>query len=537
MNHYKSNNYVPALAEQKFNYFSTENIVNSLAGVKKDIIGSYSKIKNDFRIAYYNHLLKEEIKGTFENLKKQPFKTAFIASGVISGAAAIVAYSPEIEKGINSFFQNFSIGSQAYASELKQDSYYLWEAQLGAIKYANENLWNMDQEFEGDAKFEEFKKEFNEFINYSNINHKLFMDLDKLKAIKLISPTGKNGSYNVLLHVKDLKPENTLKTELFNIPQGVNLEQYINSILEKVYSFNNKYESLVEKREAELPKETVEDKARETQQKIISEAQEAKQRTIEDYVSENLKSARKKVVIIDLDKFDKKINVYDAENATEMLKALDIPKDAIISYNKFGGIIGYNIILDYENLDDGKNQITVDKDGFTFLFDVPDAKQGYKVISKIQESRLEDLIVTDDVGAVVSDILANKSRIHYIIRNLKEEKPSFGIFSVPIDMKVKVGEILAKYIEGVKEGYDGAKFIFPEINKVEKETTPDEIEPIPPPIPPPITPPIPEPSPEQELNNNNDSNDPVNTGSDPNTGEGSTPENPVVNPDPDPHIF
>ncbi len=463
--------------------------------------------------------------------------------GVILPTTIVFALNtaPKLQERINKIMPTAGINiSQAYASELKQDSCYLWEAQLSAIKYANENLWNMEQEFAGDEKFEEFKKEFNEFINYPHINHRLFMDLDKLKAIKLISPTGKNGIYNVLLHVKDLKPENTLKTELFNIPQEANLEHYLNNLLKDIYSFNNKYQSLVEKREAEAVK-TIEDNVRETKQMVVSDAQEARQKTIEDYVSENLKKLNKKVVVVDLENSHKKINMYNAENADEMLKALDIPNSALISYNEFKGITGYNIILDYKDLDDGKNQITLDKNGFTFLFDVPSATQGYKASSKIQESRLEKLVVTDDAGAVVSDILADKDNTYYIIRDIKDGKPSFGIFSVPAGMEVKIKEILAKYIEGVKEGYDGAKFIFPEIKKVEKETKPDE----PGPTPPGPTPSDeeeveqeePEPSPEQELNDNNDPQDPVNTGSDPNTGEGSTPENSVVNPDPDPHIF
>lgn len=392
-----------------------------------------------------------------------------VALGIASLAMMFNLYaSKPAQKIINTIIPANNI-STVYAAE-KEQGLYLWEAQLGAIKYANENLWNMEQEFKGDTKFEKFKKEFNEFINYPNINHKLFMDLDKLKAIKLIGPTGKDESYNVLLHVKDLKPENVLKTELFNIPRGVNPEQYINSILEKIYSFNNKHESLVEKREAETPKETVEDKARKAKQDIISEAQEAKQRTIDDYISENLKNARGKVVVVDLNKFNKEVNVYDAENASEILKALDIPKDAIISYREVDGITGYNIILDYKDLDDGKNQIIKNKDGFTFLFDVPDGKQGYKGVSRIQKSRLDKIIITDDIGAVTSDILADKNNIYYIIRGLKDGKPSFGIFSVPVGMKVKIGEILAKYVEeDIKEGYDGARFIFPEVKKIKEE--------------------------------------------------------------------
>ena len=382
--------------------------------------------------------------------------------GIIFPAALAVGLSiaPKLQNVIHNIIPSTSTNiSQVVAAELNQSTYQLFKNQVDAIDYANKNMWNMEQEFNKNPEFQEFKNEFNSFLNYPNPNHKLLMDFDKLESIKL---NGKNGSYETVLFVGDLKPENSLKTgEIFNIPEGVNTEQYMNNLLKDVYLFNKQYQELIEKKDAETPKETVEDKVREAQQTVISEVQEAKQRKIDDYISGNLKSTGGSIVVVDLDDFNKKINVYNVENANEMLKALDIPNNAIVSYNEFSGITGHNIISDYGNLDDGKNQIIVDKDGFTFLFDVPNGTQGYKAVSRIQKSRLENLITTDDAGAVVSDILANKSRVHYIIRNLKDEKPSFGIFSVPIDMKVKVGEILAKYIEGVKEGYDGARFIFP----------------------------------------------------------------------------
>jgi len=203
MKSYKSNNYVPSLVEQKLNYLSIENIVNSLTDVKKDISGSYNKIKNNIGVIYYNHLLKEEIKGTFENLKHQPLKKIALITG---GAAAIVAYAPEIEKAINSYSQNFSIGSQVVAAETKTN----------VLDYFHNALNSRDE------KIAE-KREQTILENYlSNNLPKNFsiVDLERRKQIRKnydFSKVSKENLDDKLLQTLNLNPDMKLSYDMFNV--------------------------------------------------------------------------------------------------------------------------------------------------------------------------------------------------------------------------------------------------------------------------------------------------------------------------------
>ncbi|MHA1483644.1 MAG: hypothetical protein ACTSQA_09475 [Candidatus Heimdallarchaeaceae archaeon] len=184
--------------------------------------------------------------------------------GVILPTALAVSLSvaPNIQNAIHKFIPIVSSNiSQVVAAELEKP-YQIFENQIDAIKYTNENMWNMAQEkvFNEDPKFKEFEEKFNGFLNYPNPNHKLLMDLDKLESIKLV-PDGTDGSYNTVLYVEDLNPKNAIKTgEIFNIPDGIDTEQYMNSLLRDVFYFNKEYQKLINKRNADIPKETVEDK-------------------------------------------------------------------------------------------------------------------------------------------------------------------------------------------------------------------------------------------------------------------------------------
>ena len=388
--------------------------------------------------------------------------------GVILPTALAVSLSvaPNIQNAIHKFIPIVSSNiSQVVAAELEKP-YQIFDDHIYALFDFNRNSWLMEKEPEinNDPKFKPLMKKIDSLLNYPEPNHKLLMDLDNITSIKF-NKTDKG--YDAVVYVGPMRPENAITVnaeKIFNIPKGVDIAEYMNPIFYDAFYINEIYHNLDEKRKIEERREDKKNELIETRQNVILKAQEAKQKSIDDYTSRILDSMGNTIEFYDLDGFKKISNVYRIQDADEMLNKLDIPKDALISYNEFSGIDIYNIILDYNNLNDGNLKIINTKEGFDSLFDVPDSPPGRKVVSRIRESRLEDL-VTDDVGLVISDLLSNKKNDYYIIRDLEDGKPSFGIVGVPVDMKVKVGEILAKYVDGVKQGYDGARFIFPEVKR------------------------------------------------------------------------
>jgi hypothetical protein len=463
------------------------------------------------------------------------FPTAFAVG--LSGA-------PKIQDAISRFIPSLDTNvSQSIAAEIEQP-YQIFKPHIDMLDYVNKNMWNMEQEkeFKNDPRFQNLKDNVKSLLGYPNANHAFLMDLPEINSIKF-KPDGTKDGYSTFIYVGNILPENAIKAgEIFNIPDGANIEEYMNSIFDDAFYIGNKHKKMIEKRENEAAKRAKENQIIETRQNVISAAQKEKQKSIDNYVSGNLDSISNSIELNDLKGFEKTLNVYRAENSDEMLSKLGIPGDAIISYTEFERIDIYNVVLDYDDLDDGRIKIIKTTNGFKSLFDVPGAPQGRKGVSIIKGSRLEKLVTTDDAGAFVSNILTDEEKDHYILRDLEDGEPSFGIIDVPKDMKVKVGEILADESDGVDndvisdQNYNGAIFEFPAVVRDKDGGSDTPITPIPPYIPP-EPPDIPQPSPEQELNDDNDPQDSANTGCDPNAGEGSTQTNPVVNPDPDPHVF
>ncbi len=534
MNNYKSNNHVPALAEQESNYFSPKNIANSLNGVKEKIVGSFEK--NNPTMSYYAQVLNEELQGSIENFGKNPLPIAAVLTGGV-----LVLSAPAIEKVVNSVFNTNYNESQSIAAELQQKPYQIFDSHVDIIKYTNENMWNMEQEFGNDPRFQNFESTLDKLLGYSKPNHKLLMDLDKIISIKFY-PDNTEGGYTTTSYVGNMVSKSAINTgKIFNIPDGVEIEEYMNPILKDAFYFGGKLQKLLKERENEADKKAKENKLIETRQGVISAAQEEKQETIDNFVSGNINSVGT-IGVYDLKGFRKQLNVYKITDADGLLEALTIPDNATVRFAEQDGIYLYNIVLDSEDTNDGRIKITPTTDGFIATNDVPDSPKGRRLVSIIPDGLdLGELVTTMNVKAVISKLIVDKKDDYniFMVRNLEDSvgcpedvKPSSSMAFVPKKMDVEVGQISENNTDGTEPDYDGAEFKFPKSfdRDVGDSGTPEiPIEP--------IDPVIYLPSPEQELNDNNNTGDPANTGCDPNTGEGSTQTDPVVNTDSDPHIF
>jgi len=431
--------------------------------------------------------------------------------------------------------------SEVYAAE-KEQGLYLWGPQIEQFAEANKNTWIMGEEFkkvltkEEMNEFSEFEKKLNEFIAYTGMTQKLLIDLDKLYAIK-IKPSTKTENGSIIYYIGNLEDKNSVRIGLGRLE--VNINQYLEDVLKGAYKYNALLEQI--EAEAQMPKISLADKVEETKRNTISKIQEEKklqeQKDLEDYVSEKLNTINKRFQIIDLENskkipIDYNLRGISKENLDDkLLEVLNLNPSMKLSFKELivqnKKVFVYNII-DSDDPNDGNITKYLLLDGRTkALFDEKNKDDSYAI--KIVNSKLGN----NRIEPVMSDLILTLSiKKDYNLYRISDGETTFGFVFAHKDLAIE--EVLKEY-KLLNGAILGSAF------------KPEKIEPVTPPVEPiepeepvtPITPPTPtpQPSPEQELNDNNDPQDPVNTGSDPNTGEGSTPENPVVNPDPDPHIF
>jgi len=431
--------------------------------------------------------------------------------------------------------------SDVYAAE-KEQGLYLWGPQIEQFAEANKNTWIMGEEFkkvltkEEMNEFSEFEKKLNEFIAYTGMTQKLLIDLDKLYAIK-IKPSTKTENGSIIYYIGNLEDKNSVRVGLGRLE--VNINQYLEEVLKGAYKYNALLEQI--EAEAQTPKISLANKVEETKINTISKIQEEKklqeQKDLEDYVSEKLNTINKRFQIIDLENskkipIDYNLRGISKENLDDkLLEVLNLNPSMKLSFKELivqnKKVFVYNII-DSDDPNDGNITKYLLLDGRTkALFDEKNKDDSYAI--KIVNSKLGN----NRIEPVMSDLILTLSiKKDYNLYRISDGETTFGFVFAHKDLAIE--EVLKEY-KLLNGAILGSAF------------KPEKIEPVTPPVEPiepeepvtPITPPTPtpQPSPEQELNDNNDPQDPVNTGSDPNTGEGSTPENPVVNPDPDPHIF
>jgi len=464
--------------------------------------------------------------------------------GIIFPTVLAVGLSaaPKLQETINKIMPTAGTNiSDVYAAE-KEQGLYLWGPQIEQFAEANKNTWIMGEEFkkvltkEEMNEFSEFEKKLNEFIAYTGMTQKLLIDLDKLYAIK-IKPSTKTENGSIIYYIGNLEDKNSVRVGLGRLE--VNINQYLEEVLKGAYKYNALLEQI--EAEAQTPKISLANKVEETKINTISKIQEEKklqeQKDLEDYVSEKLNTINKRFQIVDLEDskkipIDYNLGGISKENLDDkLLEVLNLNPSMKLSFKELivqnKKVFVYNII-DSDDPNDGNITKYLLLDGRTkALFDEKNKDDSYAiktVNSKLGNNRIEP---------VMSDLILTSSiKKDYNLYRISDEESTFGFVLAP--EKLAIEEVLKEY-NLLNGAILGSAF------------KPEKIEPVTPPVEPiepeepvtPITPPTPtpQPSPEQELNDNNDPQDPVNTGSDPNTGEGSTPENPVVNPDPDPHIF
>ena len=464
--------------------------------------------------------------------------------GIIFPTVLAVGLSaaPKLQETINKIMPTAGTNiSEVYAAE-KEQGLYLWGPQIEQFAEANKNTWVMGEEFkkvltkEEMNEFSEFEKKLNEFIDYTGMTQKLLIDLDKLYAIK-IKPSTKTENGSIIYYIGNLEDKNSVRIGLGRLE--VNINQYLEDVLKGAYKYNALLEQI--EAEAQMPKISLADKVEETKRNTISKIQEEKklqeQKDLEDYVSEKLNTINKRFQIIDLENskkipIDYNLRGISKENLDDkLLEVLNLNPSMKLSFKELivqnKKVFVYNII-DSDDPNDGNITKYLLLDGRTkALFDEKNKDDSYAI--KIVNSKLGN----NRIEPVMSDLILTLSiKKDYNLYRISDGETTFGFVFAHKDLAIE--EVLKEY-KLLNGAILGSAF------------KPEKIEPVTPPVEPiepeepvtPITPPTPtpQPSPEQELNDNNDPQDPVNTGSDPNTGEGSTPENPVVNPDPDPHIF
>ena len=253
------------------------------------------------------------------------------------------------------------------------------------------------------------------------------------------------------------------------------------------------------------------------------------EKTLEDYLLKNLKKSSR---IVDLEGYKQIPRDYNFSNVQKknlddkLLEWLNLDPDMKLSYEVLNvqnqEVRVFNII-DSDSICDGQIYASTMGDGRVRVFldwiessDINLASSGLK---------------TYDIEAVMCDVIKSKAKGYNLYR-ISDGETTFGFVIAPEKLAIK--EILKGYKKN--DAYNlfngailGSPFVKSKITKPTSDNGDngdggDQEQ-------------IPEPSLEQELNDNNDPQDPANTGSDPNTDEGSTPENPVVNPDPPPHEF
>ena len=463
-----------------------------------------------------------------------------VVIGIASLAMMFNLYaSKPVQKIINTLTPTNNI-STVYAAELKQ-GLYLLKPQIRQFAEANKNIWIMGEEFknvltkEEMNEFSEFEKKLNEFINYTGMTHELLIDMDmgKLHAIK-IKPSTETEKGSIIYYVENFDDKNSVRVGLGELE--VNINQYLEEILKGAYKYNNLLEQIEAK--AQAPKISLADKVEETKRSTISKIQEEKklqeQKNLEGYVSELLNIVNNRFQIIDLENSKRipvEYNLYGVPKESlddKLLQELNLSPDMKLSVEEMivqnKKVFVYNII-DSDDLNDGNITKYLLLDGRTkTLFDEKNKDDSYTI--KIVKSKLGN----NKIEPVMSDLILTSSlKKDYNLYRISDGETTFGFVLAP--EKLAIEEILKEY-KLVNGAILGSPF------------KPEKIEPVTPPVEPvtppeePVTPPtLPGQSPQQELNDNNDPQDPANTGSDPNTGEDSTQETPVVNPDPDPHIF
>ena len=243
-------------------------------------------------------------------------------------------------------------------------------------------------------------------------------------------------------------------------------------------------------------------------------------KNLEDYLSKNLP---RNFDVVDLEGYKQIRKNYDFSKVSKeslddkLLEGLNLDSDMKLSYDilnvKGQKVWAYNVI-DSDDINDGEISVSKYQNGkVRVLFDM---------INKSSINIASSGLKTCDISAVISDIIKSKDRSYNFYR-ISDGETTFGFVLAPKKLAVK--ELLEEYGD-----YNGALLGSVSVKREKIEPTPDngddgDQEP------------TPEPSLEQELNDDADPQDPVNTGCDPNTGDGSTQTDPVVNPDPDPHIF
>lgn len=263
------------------------------------------------------------------------------------------------------------------------------------------------------------------------------------------------------------------------------------------------------------------------------------EKTLEDYLSKNLKRSFR---IVDLEGSKQIPRDYNFSNVQKedldykLLKELNLYSHMRLSYeilNVNGQKVWVYNVIDSDNINDGKILVSdLIDDRVRVLFDK---------MNKSSINLASSGLRTYDIEAVMCDIIKSKARDYNLYRI--SDGTTFGFVLAP--KKLAIEEILKEY-DSFNGAILGSPFKSKEKALVVIITPEEEVEEVPEEealvtttttLTTTTTTLTPQQSPGQELNDNNDLQDPVNTGSDPNTGEGSTQETPVVNPDTLPHEF
>jgi len=469
--------------------------------------------------------------------------------GIILPTALAVGLSvaPKIQNIINKIipFSNTNI-SEVTAAE-KEQGLYLFGTQIKQFAEANKNTWIMGEEFkkvftkEEMNEFSEFKKKLNGFIDYTGMTHEILIDMDmgKLYAVK-IKPQTKTENASVIYYVKNLDDKNSVKVGLDELE--VNINQYLEDVLRGAYKYNDLLEQIEAK--AQIPKISLADKVKETKRSTISKIQEEKelqeQQNLEDYVSGNFNTIGNRFQIIDLQN-SKRISVEYNLNGVpkeslddKLLEELNLSPDTKLSVkglnvqNKKAFV--YNVIDSDEPNDGNITKYLLLNERTKVLFDKKNKDDAYTI------NTVNSKLGNNEIALIMSDLILTSSlKKDYNLYRIGDDKTTFGFVLAHENLAIE--EVLKEY-DSLNGAILGSAFNSKKIESVTPDQEPDQDpEEVPEEEPEEESEEEPEPSPEQELNDNDDPQDPADTGSDPGTGEGSTPEDPVVNPDPDPHIF
>ena len=407
-----------------------------------------------------------------------------VGATILGGVAAHEVY--------NAINPAYSSSEAAEVQKTEQAPYFIWGDTLRKIKEGYQNSEDMGREFErifNEKQMNEFKMHVNTVDNFFRYiasdmspEDKKELENKKIAAIKISPPTNEEKGYLIVDFEKFGDGNQSRRIPLPRI--GVDFNQYMNNLIELTYKYNKFYQTI----KAAIPKESLNEKVIDVKEGILRADQEAKKKSIEDFLFESLERINFKIPVFYMDKTNVTKKEYNYEGVSKENLADKISEDLNLP-NMFTnmaliegleGILCHNAVFeeDYKHPvdeNDGKNKVEEKGNKRKMFFDDPNGEESPISKQRIGITR-EDITgyITDNPAVILMGIL-NNGNLLYMVSEKKENGKGEYIHG----MAAIFPKLLAEKIVDIKEllqsegdEYNGLEISLAKYER-EKETKPE----------------------------------------------------------------